>query len=75
MRVQIPSPLINKIKKGVNKMDYVKPMVLEVEDIAEGIYAASGEVGEENNDREDQCWTVTIDRDQVIATKELLSFV
>lgn len=53
---------------------YTKPMVLEVGDIAEGIYAASGEVVGENNDREDQCWTVTIDRDQVIAHEGIVKF-
>lgn len=55
-------------------MNYTKPMVLEVEDIAEGIYAASGEVVEENNDREDQCWTIDITKDQVIAHEGIAKF-
>lgn len=55
-------------------MDYMKPTVLEVEDIAEGIYAASGENIEENNDREDQCWTIDITKDQVIAHEGIAKF-
>ncbi len=52
----------------------MKPMVLEVEDLAEGIYAASGENIEENNDREDQCWTIDITKDQVIAHEGIAKF-
>ena len=53
---------------------YTKPMVLEVGDIVEGIYAASGEVVGENNDTEDQCWTIDITKDQVIAHEGIVKF-
>lgn len=53
---------------------YTKPMVLEVGDIAEGIYAASGEVIGENHDTEDQCWTIDITRDQIIAHEGIVKF-
>lgn len=53
---------------------YTKPMVLEVGDIVEGIYAASGEVVGENNDTEDQCWTIDITKDQVIAHEGIAKF-
>ena len=55
---------------------YVKPMVLELEDIAEGIYAASGEPdNNENNNggeqgqgtyqiEESDCWTIDVTSDQ-----------
>lgn len=66
---------------------YVKPMVLELEDIAEGIYAASGEPdnnennngnegnnNNEHNDKEDECWTIQITKEQVIAHEGIAKF-
>ena len=69
---------------------YVRPMVLELDDIAEGIYAASGDEstnnetnnggnengGNENHEqeREDECWTLTISKEQVIAHEKIAKF-
>ena len=51
---------------------YIKPLVLELDDLAEGIYAASGENGEggEGGEHSSQvieggdCWSIKVDKDQ-----------
>ena len=67
---------------------YVKPMVLELEDVAEGLYAASGDDtnnnennggsegnnNNENTEKDDECWTLTVDKEQVIAHENIAKF-
>ncbi|MBR1771556.1 MAG: hypothetical protein IJ747_05960 [Lachnospiraceae bacterium] len=49
--------------------NYESPVVLQFEDLAEGVYAASGSV-----EKEDECWTVTVKKEQVIAHECIAKF-
>lgn len=40
-------------------MEYERPLILEIEDVAEGIYAYSGTPAQN-----DECWTVSVTKDQ-----------
>lgn len=46
--------------------NYESPVVLEFEDLAEGIYAASG-AAEIDYENDTECWTVDVSRDQANA--------
>ena len=55
--------------------EYIKPLVFELEDIAEGIYAASGDSIENNHtESQDECWTINITKEQVIAHENIAKF-
>ncbi len=58
--------------------EYVKPIVLENEELAEGVYAASGSVGEGAPDEgvtdEAECWTVEVTKEQVVAHEGWANF-
>jgi len=47
--------------------NYESPVVLNYEDLAEGVYAASGLPEEAAAEKVDECWTVVIEKVQVIA--------
>ena len=49
--------------------NYESPVVLQYEDMAEGVYAASGQT-----EKEDECWTVVIEKVQVIAHECIAKF-
>ncbi len=51
---------------------YESPIIIENEDLAEGIYANSG-VNPDNVD-EPQCWTLAITKDQVVAHEKWANY-
>ena len=61
--------------------NYESPVVLNYEDLAEGVYAASGTPEDAaaadaalGVDKKDECWTVTVEKVQVIAHEGLAKF-
>lgn len=51
--------------------NYEKPIVLVNEDLAEGIYAASGAI---DYDNDPECWTLGVDKAQVVAHEGYANF-
>jgi len=54
--------------------NYESPVVLNYEDLAEGVYAASGLPEEAAAEKVDECWTVVIEKVQVIAHEGIAKF-
>ena len=51
---------------------YESPVILETEDLAEGIYANSG--ANPSGPEEPQCWTVSVNKEQVVSHEKYANF-
>lgn len=51
---------------------YESPVILENEDLAEGIYANSG--ANPSGPEEPQCWTVSVSKEQVVSHEKYANF-
>ena len=51
---------------------YESPVILENEDLAEGIYANSG--ANPSGPEEPQCWTVSVSKEQVVSQEKYANF-